>query len=145
MNVQVSQRKLSTDFVRKLSAISVASDVSCISGRFVLFIVILIIVIVIIVIIIKQLHQSSVNFVRFGMEQDQLRSIMQVRMMTRTMRKMIMILMIMTKVSMRMILAMLRMKMMAALMVFLPQDIIELDLNDDWEVSAGTILTFEAI
>ena len=31
--VQVSQRKLSTDFVRKLSAISVASDVSCISGR----------------------------------------------------------------------------------------------------------------
>ena len=32
---QVSQRKLSTDFVRKLSAISVASDVSCISGRFI--------------------------------------------------------------------------------------------------------------
>ena len=35
INAQVSQRKLSTDFVRKLSAISVASDVSCISGRFV--------------------------------------------------------------------------------------------------------------
>ena len=28
-----TSRKLSTDFVRKLSAISVASDVSCISGR----------------------------------------------------------------------------------------------------------------
>jgi hypothetical protein len=58
---KVSQRKLSTDFVRKLSAISVASDVSCISGR-------------------------------FGMEQDQLRSIM--------------------------------------------QDILELDLNDDWELGS---------
>jgi len=58
---KVSQRKLSTDFVRKLSCISTASDVSCISAR-------------------------------LGMEQDQLRSIM--------------------------------------------QDIIELDLNNDWEVDS---------
>ena len=32
---------------------------------------------------------------------------------------------------------------MAALMVFVLQDIIELDLNNDWEVSPETILTFE--
>ena len=50
----------------------------------------------------------------------------------------------MTKVAM-MIMRMLRMKMMAALMVFLLQDILELDLNDDWEVSVQIILTFEAI
>ena len=58
---KVSTRKLSTDFVRKISCISTASDVSGISGR-------------------------------FGMEQDQLRSIM--------------------------------------------QDILELDLNNDWELGS---------
>ena len=50
--VQVSQRKLSTDFVRKLSAISVASDVSCISGRFVIIGIIMVIISVIIITII---------------------------------------------------------------------------------------------
>ena len=52
INFQVSQRKLSTDFVRKLSAISVASDVSCISGRFIIIIILLIIIIIIIIIVI---------------------------------------------------------------------------------------------
>ena len=57
----LNNRKLSVDFARKLSAISCASDVSCISHR-------------------------------LGMEQDQLKSVV--------------------------------------------QDILELDLNDEWEVSS---------
>ena len=83
INFQVSQRKLSTDFVRKLSAISVASDVSCISGRFIIIIEIIITIIIVITII----------TVRFGMEQDQLRSIMQVRMMRRMKKKKTMMMM----------------------------------------------------